>query len=112
MGTQIERASMCPNNTMVIGICLSCDGIDMVPLHNLSHMPCHDHLASDMHYFGCCPFSPYDVSNIAHVETPIVSSYMLGDCDPSHPLHDPTNTCVHNMLPIMKILLMLHILVC
>ena len=64
-------------------------------------MPCHDHLASDMHCFGCCPYSPYDVSNIAHEETPIVSSYMLGDFDPSHPLHDP-NTCVHNMLPMNK----------
>ena len=86
---------------MVIGICFSCDDIDMLPLHHLSHMPCHDHLASDMHCFGCCPFSPYDVSNIAHEETPIVSSYILGDFDPSHSLHDP-NTCVHNMLPMNK----------
>ena len=45
------------------------------------------------------PFSPYDVSDIAHEETPIVPSYMLGDFDQSHPLHDP-NTCVHNMLPM------------
>ena len=61
---------------MVIGICFSCDDIDMLHLHHLSHMPCHDHLASDMHCFGCCPFSPYDVSNIAHEETPIVSSHI------------------------------------
>ena len=51
-----------------------------------------------MHCFGCCPFSPCDVSDIAHEETPIVSSYILGDFDSSHSLHDP-NTCVHNMLP-------------
>ena len=44
---------------MVIGICSSCHDIDMLPLHHLSHMPCHDHLASDMHCFGCSPFSPY-----------------------------------------------------
>ena len=56
---------------MVIGICFSCDDNDMLPLHHLSHMPCHEHLASDMHCFGCCPFSPYDVSNIAHEETPM-----------------------------------------
>ena len=73
----------------------------MLPLHHLSHMPCHDHLASDMHCFGCCPFSPYDVSDIAHEEAPIVSSYMLGEFDPSHSLHDP-NTCVHHMLPMNK----------
>ena len=83
---------------MVIGICFSCDDIDMLPLHHLSHMPCHDHLASDMHCFGCCPFSPYDVSNIAHEETPIVSSYILGDFDHSHPLHDPY-TCMLNLHP-------------
>ena len=64
-------------------------------------MPCHGHLASDMHCFGCCPFSPYDVSNNAHEETPIVSSYILGDFDSSYPLHDPT-TCVHHMLPMNK----------
>ena len=46
----------CPH--MVIGICFSCDDIDMLPLHHLSHMPCHSHLASDMHCFGCRPFSP------------------------------------------------------
>ena len=79
----------------------SCDDIDMLPLHHLSHMPCHDHLVSDMHCFGCCPFSPYDISAIAHEEAPIVSSYILGDFDPSHSLHDP-NTCVHNMLPMNK----------
>ena len=73
--------------------------IDMLPLHHLSHMPCHAHLASNMHCFGCCPFPPYDISDIAHEETPIVSSYMLGDFDSSYPLHDP-NTCVHNMLPM------------
>ena len=84
---------------MVIGICFSCDDIDMLPLHHLSHMPCHNHLASDMHCFGYCPFSPYDVSIIAHGETPIVSSYMFGDFDHSNPLHDP-NTYVHNTLPM------------
>ena len=41
----------------------------------------------------------YDVSNIAREETSIVSSYILGDFDPSHPLHDPNNY-VHNMLPM------------
>ena len=81
---------------MVIGICFSCDDIDMLPLHHLSHMPCHDHLASDMHCFGCCPFSPYDVSAIAHEETPIVSSYILGYFDAFHTLHDPHN-CLHHM---------------
>ena len=86
---------------MVIGICFSCDDIDMLPLHHLPHMPCHDNLALDMHCFVCCPFSPYDVSNIAHEETPIVSSYILGDFDSSHSLNDP-NTCVHNMLPMNK----------
>ena len=50
-----------------------------------------------MHCFGCCPFSPCDVSDIAHEETPIVSSCILGDFDPSYPLHDPNNY-VHNML--------------
>ena len=84
---------------MVIGICFSCDDIDMLPLHHLSHMPCHDNLASDMLCFGCCSYSPHDVSAIAHEETPIVSSYMLGDFDHSHPLHDPHNY-VHNMLPM------------
>ena len=52
-----------------------------------------------MHCFGCYPFSPFDVSNIAHEETPLVSSNMLGDFYPSHSLHDPNN-CVHNMPPI------------
>ena len=84
---------------VVIGICFYCDDIDMLPLHHLSHMPWHDHLVSDMHCFGYCPFSPYDVSNIAHEESPIVSSYILGDFDSSHPLHDP-NTFVHHMLPM------------
>ena len=86
---------------MVIGICFSCDDIDMLPLHHLSHMPCHAHLASHMHCFGCCPFSPCDVSDIAHEETPIVPSSMLGDFDPSLSFHDP-NTCVNNMLPMNK----------
>ena len=86
---------------MVIGLCFSCDDLDMLPLLHLSHMPCHDHLASDMHCFGCCPFTPCDVSNIAHEETPIVSSYILGDLHSSHSLHHP-NTCVHNMLPMNK----------
>ena len=65
------------------------------------YLICHNHLASDVHCFGCCPFSPYDVSNIAHEETPIVSSYILGDFDSSHSLHDP-DTCVHHMLPMNK----------
>ncbi len=81
---------------MVIDICFSSDDIDMLPLHPLSHTPCHDHLASDMHCFGCCPFSPYDVSNIAHEETPIVSSYILGDLDAFHTLHD-SHDCLHRM---------------
>ena len=34
-------------------------------------------------------------------ETPIVSSYILGDFDSSHSLHDP-NTCAHHMLPMNK----------
>ena len=49
--------------------------------------------------FGCCPFSPYDVSDFAHEETPIVSLYILGDFDQSHPLHDPNNY-VHHMFPM------------
>ena len=57
------------------------------------------YLASDMHFFGCCSTSPHYASDIANEETPIVSSYMLGDFDPSHPLHDP-HTCVHNMPPM------------
>ena len=64
-------------------------------------MPCHDHLASDMHCFGCCPFSPYDVSNVVHEETPIVSSYILGDFYPPYDLHD-FHDCVHHMLPMNK----------
>ena len=84
---------------MVIGICFSCDDIDMLPLYHLSHMPCHEHLASDMHCFGCCPFSPYHVPDIAHEETPIVSSYILGDFDTSHALHD-SHDCVHHIHPM------------
>ena len=52
-----------------------------------------------MHCFGCCPFSPCDVSDIAHEEAPIVSSYPLGVFATSYTLHDPT-TCVHHMLPM------------
>ena len=52
-----------------------------------------------MHCFGCCPFSPCDVSDIAHEETPIVSSCIVGNFDPSYSLHDP-NSYVHHMLPI------------
>ena len=87
---------------MVIGICFSCDDIAMLPLHHLrncSHMTCHDHHVSDMHCFGCCPYSPYYASAIAHEETPIVSSYTLGDFAPSYTLHDP-HYCVHTMLAI------------
>lgn len=89
---------------VVLGICLTCDNIAMLPLHNLSncsHMPCHDHLDSDMRYFGCCPYSPYYASAIAHEETPIVSSYITGDFDPSYDLHD-SHSCVHNMLHFDK----------
>ena len=86
---------------MVIGICFSCDDTDMLPLHHLSHMPCHAHLASDMHCFGCCPFSPYVVSDIAHEVTPIVSSYPLEDFATSYELHDPRD-CVHHMHPMNK----------
>jgi hypothetical protein len=62
-------------------------------------MPCHDHLALNMHCLPCCQFSPYYASAIGHDETPIVSSYMLGDFDPPYPLHYPHNY-VHNMLPM------------
>jgi hypothetical protein len=40
-------------------------------LHHCSHMPCHDHLASDMHCLPCCQFSPYNDSAIAHADTPM-----------------------------------------
>ena len=93
---------------MVIGICFSCDDIDILPLHHLSHMPCHDHLASDMHCFGCCP-SPYDVSNVVHEETHIVSSYMLGDLDSSYPCMIPILVCTI-CFPWINMLLMCHIL--
>ena len=89
---------------MIIGFCFSCDDIAMLPLHDLRHsstIPCRDHIEPNMLCFGCCSYSPYDVSTIVHEETPIVSSYMLGEFDPSHSLHDP-NTCVHNMLPMNK----------
>ena len=92
------------NKLMVIGFCFSCDDIVMLPLHDLrnsSTMPCHDHIFPNMLCFGCCPFTPCDVSNIAHEETPIVSTYILGDFDSSHSLHDP-HTCVHHMLPMNK----------
>ena len=89
---------------MVIGFCFSCDDIAMLPLHELrnsSTIPCRDHIEPNMLCFGCCSYSPCDVSTIAHQETPIVSSYILGDFDPSHSLIDP-NTCVHHMLPMNK----------
>ena len=76
----------------------------MLPLHDLRHsstIPCRDHIEPNMLCFGCCQYSPCDVSNIAHEETPIVSSYILGDFDPSYPLHDPNNY-VHDMLPMNK----------
>jgi hypothetical protein len=50
---------------MVIGFCFSCDDIAMLPLHDLrnsSTMPCHEHISSVMHCFGCCQYSPCDVS--------------------------------------------------
>ena len=84
---------------MVIGFCFSCDDIAMLPLHDLrnsSTMPCHDHIATNMHCFGCCQYSPCDVSTNAHEETPIVSSYILGDFDAFHTLHDSHN-CLHHM---------------
>ena len=46
--------------------------------------------------FGCCQYSPCDVATHAHEETPIVSSYILGDFDAFHTLHDSHN-CVHRM---------------
>ena len=67
---------------MVIGFCFSCDDIAMLPLHDLhnsSTIPCHDHIEPNMHCFGCCQYSPCDVYINAHEETPIVSSYILGD---------------------------------
>ena len=67
---------------MVIGFCFSCDDIAMLPLHDLrnsSTMPCHDHIVPNMHCFGCCQYSPCDVSINAHEETPIVYSDILGD---------------------------------
>ena len=41
-------------------------------------------------------YSPCDVSTNAHEETPIVSSYILGDLDAFHNLHDYYD-CVHHM---------------
>ena len=64
------------DDMLVIRFCFSCDDIAMLPLHdfcNSSTMPCHDHIASDMHCYGCCPFCPYYASDIAHEETLIVS---------------------------------------
>ena len=84
---------------MVIGFCFSCDDIAMLPLHDLrnsSTMSCHDHIEPNMHCFGCCQYSPSDVATHAHEETPIVSSYILGDLDAFHTLHDSHN-CVHHM---------------
>ena len=73
---------------MVNGICFSCDDIDMLLLYHFSHIPCHEHLASNMHCLPCCPFSPYYASDIAQEETPIVSSYLLGNFDTPYDLHD------------------------
>ena len=76
---------------MVIGFCFSCDDIAMLPLHDLHNsytMPCHDHIVPNMNCFGCCQYSPRDVATHAHEETPIVSSYILGDLDAFHTLHD------------------------
>ena len=57
-------------------------------------MPCHDPLALDMLSSSCNPYSPCDPSTFYLEETPIVSSYPLGDLDT---LHD-SNICVHTML--------------
>ena len=84
---------------MVIGFCFSCDDIAMLPLHDLrnsSTMPCHDHIVPNMLCFGCCQYFPCDVSTNAHEETPIVSSYILGDLDAFHTLRDSHN-CLHHM---------------
>ena len=84
---------------MVIGFCFSCDDIAMLPLHDLrnsSTMPCSDHIVPNMLCFGCCQYSPSDVSINAHEEIHIVSSYILGDFDAFHTLHDSHN-CVHLM---------------
>jgi hypothetical protein len=89
---------------MVIGFCFSCDDIAMLPLHDLrnsSTMSCHEHIASDMHCFGCCQYSPCDVSTNAHEETTIVASYIFGYFDTSHPLHASHN-CVHHMNSMNK----------
>ena len=71
----------------------------MLPLHDLrnsSTMSCHDHILPNMHCFGCCQYSPRDVSTLAHEETPIVSSYILGDLDAFLTLHD-SHDFVHHM---------------
>ena len=50
---------------MVIGFCFSCDDIAMLHLHDLrnsSTMPCHDHIVPNMICFGCCQYSPCNVS--------------------------------------------------
>ena len=81
---------------MVIGFCFSCDDIAMLPLHdmrNSSTMPCDDHIVPNMHCFGCCEYSPCDVSTISHDETPIVSSYILGDLDASILCMSPMIAC-------------------
>ena len=59
-------------------------------------MPCHDHIEPNMLCFGCCQYSPCDVATLAHEETPIVSSYILGDFDAFHTLHN-FHDCMHHM---------------
>ena len=49
-----------------------------------------------MHCFGCCQYSPCDVSTNAHEETSIVSSYILGDLDAFHTMHVSHN-CLYHM---------------
>ena len=83
---------------MVFGFCFSCDDIAMLPLHDLhnsSTMSCHDHIVLNMHCFGCCQYSPCDVSTNVHEETPIVSSYIV-DLDAFHTLHN-SHDSVHHM---------------
>ena len=65
-------------------------------LRNSSTMPCHDHNFPNMHCFGFCQYSPCNVPINAHEETPIVSSYILGDSNAFHTLHDSHNY-VHHM---------------
>ena len=89
---------------MVLGFCFSCDDIAMFPLHDLgnsSTMPCHDHIVPNMLCFGCFQYSPCDVSTNDHEETPIASSYILGNFDAFHTLHDSHN-CLHRMHSMNK----------